>query len=121
MTAFAIISCDSFVHVAAADGSAAVRQGKKARHVSTCAHSRCLAHRRFRCPDYYPCYSLYGGYGPSGGRVFWGGSPMRVGAADERPHRQHEYAARLRRPLRLGRLKTWHPQDLRHVKMELAA
>src|SRR5262245_51305388 len=76
MTMFAMITCDCLVHDAAADGI--VRHSKKVRHanirhVSTCAYSGCLAHRRFRCPDYYPCYSLYGGYGPFGGSVFWGG------------------------------------------------
>ena len=29
--------------------------------------------RRFKCPEFYPCYSLHGGYGPHGGSVFWGG------------------------------------------------
>jgi hypothetical protein len=71
-TIFAVISCDCLTHETSADGMTAARHSKKARHVHGCAQTGCVVHRRFRCPEYYPCHPLYGAYGPYGGQVFWG-------------------------------------------------
>jgi hypothetical protein len=72
MTMFAVVSCDCLTNEASADGFAVVRHSKKVRHARTCSNTGCVVHRRFGCPEYYPCYPLYGAYGPYGGQAFWG-------------------------------------------------
>ena len=56
---------------ASADGIAIKRPIKKVLvYPATCVHSRCLV-PRVLCPDGYSCFSLYGGYGPYGGSLYW--------------------------------------------------
>jgi hypothetical protein len=43
--------------------------GKVVMHPYACTHG-CVV-RRPACPDPYSCHSLYGAYGPYGGRAYW--------------------------------------------------
>jgi hypothetical protein len=65
-----LISSAGLTEAAFADGTP-IRHVKKIRHI---AHAPCTRYDRCGLPRVCPdgtCYSLYGGYGPYGGPLYW--------------------------------------------------
>jgi len=67
MVAVAAVATVNIPRSSAADQSLDIRHGD-----GTYVRLRSAHHRRFlACPDRYSCSSLYGAYGPYGGRAYW--------------------------------------------------